>query len=180
MSDDLTADFLHFMEVERSASPRTITNYRSALDGYRESRSDDFPGWRNLEADDFRQWLFEMMKAGLARSTIRLRFAAMRSFYKFLVHRRGLAKSPVAEVLLPKPEKKLPVVLSLAQIEELLSLPLTIEPARNSPPWLPLRDAAILELFYSCGLRISELRSLELKDIDFLSENLRVIGKGSK
>ena len=104
----------------------------------------------------------------------------MRSFYKFLVHRRGLAKSPVAEVQLPKPEKKLPVVLSIAQIDELLSIPLTVEVAKNSPPWLSLRDTAILELFYSCGLRISELRSLEVKDIDFLSENLRVIGKGSK
>ncbi|MEM1083755.1 MAG: site-specific tyrosine recombinase/integron integrase [Verrucomicrobiota bacterium] len=180
MSEDLSAAFLRFMEVERSASPRTITNYRKALEGYRESRGDDFPGWRKLEADDFRQWLFEMMKADLARSTIRLRFAAMRSFYKFLVHRQGLAKSPVAEVQLPKPEKKLPIVLSASQIEELLAAPLTVEPAKNSPAWLPLRDAAILELFYSCGLRISELRSLDLKDIDFLSENLRVVGKGSK
>ena len=109
-----------------------------------------------------------------------MRFAALRSFYKFLVHRRGLGKSPVAEVQLPKPEKKLPVVLTVAQIDELLSIPLTIEAAKNSPPWLPLRDTAILELFYSCGLRISELRSLDLKDIDFLSENLRVVGKGSK
>ena len=180
MSEDLTVDFLHFMEIERSASPRTIDNYRAALDGYRTSLEPNFPGWRNLTADDFRAWLFHMMKAGLARSTIRLRFAAMRSFYKFLVHRRGLPKSPVAEVQLPKPEKKLPVVLSIAQIDELLSIPLTVEVAKNSPPWLSLRDAAILELFYSCGLRISELRSLEMKDIDFLSENLRVVGKGSK
>lgn len=180
MSEDLTADFLHFMEIERSASPRTIINYRAALDGYRESWGPDFPGWRKLTADDFRAWLFKMMKADLARSTIRLRFAAMRSFYKFLVHRRGFPKSPVAEVQLPKPEKKLPIVLSIAQIDELLSIPRKIEPARNSPPWLPLRDTAILELFYSCGLRISELRSLDLKDINFLAENLRVMGKGSK
>lgn len=180
MSEDLSADFLHFMEIERSASPRTIINYRAALDGYRATRGPDFPGWRHLTADDFRAWLFQMMKEDLARSTIRLRFAAMRSFYKFLVHRRGFPKSPVAEVQLPKPEKKLPVVLSIAQIDELLSIPLNVEVARNSPPWLPLRDAAILELFYSCGLRISELRSLDLKHIDFLAENLRVLGKGSK
>ncbi|MEP4076418.1 tyrosine recombinase XerC [Haloferula sp.] len=180
MSDDLVSDFLHFMEIERSASPRTITNYRAAIIGYRDSREGDFPGWRDLTADDFRAWLFQMMKADLARSTIRLRFAAMRSFYKFLVHRRGLANSPVADVQLPKPEKKLPVVLSIAQIDELLSIPLTVEVAKNSPAWLPLRDAAILELFYSCGLRISELRSLDVKDIDFISENLRVVGKGSK
>lgn len=180
MADPLVEDFLQFMEIERSASPRTLANYRAALAKFRQSREPDFPGWRELSADDFRSWLFAMSKAGLARSTIRLRFAALRSFYKFLVHRRGLAHSPVAEVLLPKPEKTLPVVLSIAQIEELLALPLNTPLAKNSPDWLPLRDAAILELFYSCGLRISELRSLQIKDIDFLSENLRVVGKGSK
>jgi integrase/recombinase XerC len=121
-----------------------------------------------------------MMKAGLSKATIRLRFAAVRSFYKFLVHRRGFAKSPVAEVQLPKPEKKLPVVLTVAQIDELLALPLQVPLMRQTKPWMPLRDAAILELFYSCGLRISELRGLDVRDIDFLGENVRVMGKGSK
>lgn len=180
MADRSVEEFLRFLEVERNASPRTIANYRHALDQCRAAHPRKFPGWRHLEADDFRRWLFEMGKAGLARSTIRLRFAALRSFYKFQVHRQGLARSPVAEVQLPKLERKLPVVLSVAQIDELLGLPLRTPPGRNAPPWLPLRDAAILELFYSCGLRISELRGLEVRDLDFLSETLRVLGKGSK
>ncbi|MBK1827967.1 site-specific tyrosine recombinase/integron integrase [Haloferula rosea] len=180
MEDELTDEFLRFMDVERNASPRTIDNYRSAIEGFRLRLEPDFPGWRDLTADHFRLWLFEMTKAGLARSTIRLRFAALRSFYKFLVLRRGHPKSPVAEVELPKPEKKLPVVLSTKQIDELLALPLQTPVAANSPSWLPLRDTAILELFYSCGLRISELISLEIRDIDFLGESLRVVGKGSK
>ena len=180
MEDELTDEFLRFMDVERNASPRTIDNYRSAIEGFRLRLEPDFPGWRDLTADHFRLWLFEMTKAGLARSTIRLRFAALRSFYKFLVLRRGYPKSPVAEVELPKPEKKLPVVLSTKQIDELLALPLQTPVAGNSPAWLPLRDTAILELFYSCGLRISELISLEIQDIDFLGESLRVVGKGSK
>lgn len=178
--EELAADFLRFMEVERAASPHTLDRYRRALDGFRRRWKDDFPGWRSLDAEPFRDWLYEQMKADFARSTIRLRFAALRSFYKFLVHRRGLPKNPVAEVELPKPERKLPVVLSAKQIDELLALPLNTPPGRNAPPWLPLRDAAILELFYSCGLRISELRSLDLSDIDFLGETLRVTGKGSK
>lgn len=178
--EELPADFLRFMEVERSASAHTLDRYRRALDGFRSRWKDDFPGWRSLDPEPFRDWLYELMKADYARSTIRLRFAALRSFYKYLVHRRGLPKNPVAEVQLPKTERKLPVVLSVAQIDELLSLPLKTELSKNSPPWLPQRDAAILELFYSCGLRISELRSLDLKDVDFLGETLRVIGKGSK
>ena len=177
MADDLENDFLRFMEVERSASPRTLVNYRLALESCRTWFGAAFPGWRDTAADDFRRWLFDMMKQGLSKATIRLRFAAVRSFYKFLVHRRGLAKSPVAEVQLPKPEKKLPVVLNLAQIDELLALPLRVPLHKQTKPWMPLRDAAILELFYSCGLRISELRGLDVKDIDFLGENVRVRGK---
>lgn len=180
MTDDLVDGFLRFMEVERSASPRTIANYRAAIEGFRERSEPDFPGWRNLSSDDFRLWLFEMSKGGLARSTIRLRFAALRSFYKFLVLRHGVPKSPVADVELPKPEKKLPVVLSAKQIDELMALPMQTPVATNSPSWLPHRDTAILELFYSCGLRISELISLDVSDIDFLAESLRVVGKGSK
>ncbi|QJE97869.1 tyrosine recombinase XerC [Luteolibacter luteus] len=180
MDEELEAAFLKFMEVERSASPRTLANYQLAMEACRTWFGERFLGWREVTADEFRRWLFEMMKAGLAKATIRLRFAAIRSFYKYLVHRRGLAKSPVAEVQLPKPEKKLPVVLTIAQIEELLALPLQVPLYKQTQPWMPLRDAAILELFYSCGLRISELRGLDVKDIDILGENVRVMGKGSK
>ena len=80
------------------------------------------------------------MKRGAARATVRVRFAALRSFYKFLVHRRGLAASPVAAVQLPKPERKLPVVLTIRQIEELLSLPRQLPLEKQAPAWLPHRD----------------------------------------
>jgi site-specific recombinase XerD len=180
MDELLENDFLRYMEIERTASPRTLENYRLALACYRGACGEVFPGWRDATADDYRRWLFEMMKQGLSKATIRLRFAALRSFYKFLVHRRGLPKSPVAEVQLPKPERKLPVILNLAQIEELLALPLQLPLHKQTAPWLPLRDAAILELFYSCGLRISELRALDVRDVDFLGESVRVFGKGAK
>ena len=120
------------------------------------------------------------MKQGLKRSTIRLRFAALRSFYKFLVLRRGLPCSPVAGVLLPKAARGLPVILSLAQIDELLAIPLHLPLDKKSPAWLPLRDAAILEMFYSCGLRIAELLALDVNDVDFIGESVRVFGKGAK
>jgi site-specific recombinase XerD len=91
-----------------------------------------------------------------------------------------LARSPVAEVQLPKPERGLPVVLSIAQIDELLGIPLRLAVDKKGPSWLAVRDAAILELFYSCGLRISELLALDVKDVDFIGDTLRVMGKGSK
>ena len=176
----LEDDFLEFQATEKSASPRTLKNYREALAAYRAWRGEGFSGWRGESPDDFRGYLFALMKQGLKRSTVRLRFAALRSFYKFLVHRRGLAASPVAAVQLPKPERALPVVLTVGQIEELLALPLRVPPAKQAPEWLPARDVAILELFYSCGLRVSELCGLEVADVDFLGEVVRVLGKGAK
>lgn len=180
MSESDERAFLDFMGTERSASPLTLGNYRDALAAYRVWHGDDFRGWRNEEPDDFRDYLFDLMKQGFKRATIRLRFAALRSFYKYLVLRHGLARSPVAEVQLPKPERTLPVVLSVAQIDSLLGMPLKTPMAKKSPAWLPLRDAAILELFYSCGLRISELLALDVKDVDFIGETVRLFGKGSK
>lgn len=172
--------FLDFMSTERNASQRTLVNYEKALASFRQWRGDRFVGWREASGDDFRDYLYDLMKAGFMRATIRLRFAALRSFYKYLVLRAGLGRSPVAEVQLPKSDKNLPVILNVQQIDELLGMPLKVPLNENVPEWLPLRDAAILELFYSCGLRISELLALDVKDIDFLSETIKVFGKGAK
>jgi len=180
MTDCDEIAFFEFQATEKSGSRRTLDNYRDALAVYQKWRGDKFAGWREEEPDNFRDYLFHLMKQDFKRATIRLRFAALRSFYKFLVLRRGLGRSPVAEVQLPKPERGLPVVLTLSQIDELLGVPLRSEPDKKTPSWLPLRDAAILELFYSCGLRISELLALDVKHVDFIGESVRVMGKGSK
>ena len=172
--------FFAFMADEKNASPRTLINYREALSAYEAWRGTTFRGWREETTDDFRDYIFALMKQELKRATIRLRFAALRSLYKYLVLRRGLARSPVAEVQLPKPERGLPVVLTIAQIDELLTLPLNVPVDKKAKPWAPLRDAAILELFYSSGLRISELLALDVKDLDFIGETVKVFGKGSK
>lgn len=180
MTEPLEQSFLSFLATERSASPRTLRNYADALAAFREWRGGAFAGWRECRPDEFRGWLFELGKRGLARGTIRLRFAALRSFYKFLVLRRGLGVSPLAGVQLPKPQRPLPVVLTRAQAEELLGLPLRLPRSRQAPEWMPLRDAAVLELFYSSGLRIAELVGLEVADLDLLGESVRVRGKGAK
>lgn len=172
--------FIEFMTTEKNSSPKTLENYTLALRLFREWLGDKFSKWRDLTPDHFRAYLFQLQKDELARSTVRLRFAAYRSFYKFLVHRRGYPKSPVAEVELPKADKALPVVLTLPQIEELLELPMKTELQGQAPAWMRERDAAILELFYSTGLRLAELASLDVHDIDTANETVRVMGKGSK
>lgn len=181
MNDDqLITAFTQFHDVEKNSSPRTLRNYTLALGQFQQYLGDTFPGWKNCQPDHFRAYLFQCMKDEISRATIRLRFSAMRSFYKFLVHRQGLAKSPLNDIQLPKAERKLPVVLNQAQIVELLEAPLKVEPDKQAPEWLPLRDTAILELFYSTGMRLSELESLDVKDIDSLSSCIKVLGKGGK
>ena len=176
--DPLAEEFLRFLEVEKNVSTRTLMAYRRALEAFRAQN--DVRSWRNCAADDFRDYLFELMKRGQARSYIRLQFSAFRTFYRFLVERKNLRRDPVRELQLPKAEKKLPLVLTQKQIEELLTAPLRVPKEKAAPSWMAFRDAAILELFYSSGLRLGELASLNVADVDIYTESVRVLGKGRK
>ena len=176
--DRFADEFFTFLEVERNASPRTVINYRHALEEFR--KIPNLPGWKEITADHFRRYLFDCSKRGIARPTIRLHFAALRTFFKFLTERHGLKENPLKEVQLPKLEKKLPIVLTTKQMDELLSAPLRIEKSDRAPVWMPARDVAILELFYSSGLRLAELVALDVSHVDIYSESVRVLGKGRK
>ena len=175
--DALADEFLRYLTIERNASPRTLKAYREALRAFRAKNKTP---WKKCTVDDFRDYLFAIMKRGQARSYVRLQFSALRTFYQFLSARKGLRTNPVREVLLPKIDKKLPLVLTRQQIDELLAAPLKIDKNRAAPVWMPLRDAAIMELFYSSGLRLSELGALNVADVDLYTESVRVLGKGRK
>ena len=178
-ADDLDR-FITFLTAEKNVASSTLENYTLALRLFQEFLGDRFQSWRQLTRDDFRDYLYQLLQDEVARSTIRLRFSVYRSFYKFLVLRHGLALSPVADIELPKHQRSLPVVLTPAQCVELLELPLKVEHSKQAPSWQGLRDAAILELFYSSGLRISELAAIQVAELDFQVGTLRVVGKGSK
>lgn len=170
--------FLDSIDAERNLAARTIANYRHSLATFRACGSP--PPWRECTPEHFRRFLFELMKNETARATVRLHFAALRTFYKFLAERHGLADNPLKEVQLPKATRGLPVVLTAHQIDDLLNAPLKAVATKKAPAWLPARDAAILELFYSAGLRLSELAGLNVADLDPYSESVRVLGKGRK
>jgi site-specific recombinase XerD len=175
--DPLVEEFLRYLANERNASPRTLKAYRHALTGFRAQNKTP---WRNCTGDNFRDYLFALMKHGQARSYVRLQFSALRSFYQFLTARKRFRRNPVQEVQLPKMEKKLPLVLTRQQVEELLTAPAREQKSRSAPSWMPLRDVAIMELFYSSGLRLSELAALDIADVDPYTESVRVFGKGRK
>jgi integrase/recombinase XerC len=170
MSDRLVEQFLEQLEVERNVSGRTLINYRHALSTFRNAVPQ--PPWKEMRPDNFRRYLFE--------PTIRLHFAALRTFFRFLVERHGLKDNPLKQVQLPKLDKKLPVVLNPKQIDALLTAPMKMEKSDKAPKWMPKRDAAILELFYSSGLRLAELARLDVASIDPYNETVRVFGKGRK
>jgi integrase/recombinase XerC len=176
--DRLVEEFLLFLEVERNASPRTIQIYRTALREFQARPGT--PAWPQCEPPHFRDYLFDLMKRKQARSYVRVQFAALRSFYRFLLARNRMTKNPVRDIQLPKTEKKLPLVLTQTQMGELLAAPLQVKKPRSAPAWMPQRDAAILEVFYSSGLRLAELASLNVSDLDIYTESVRVLGKGRK
>ncbi len=176
--DALVENFLRHLEVEQNLAKRTLIVYRSALEEIMERA--DFVGWRKVDADFYRKVLFEMMKANQARTYIRLRFAAVRRFYRYLQERNILKINPLLSVQLPKLNKKLPVILTEKQMVALLEAPMKMDLPKQAPRWLPFRDVAILELFYSSGLRLEELVSLDMQSLDLYSETLRVVGKGRK
>lgn len=174
----LEEQFYRYLEGEKNASPHTLTGYRHALEGFRDFRTQ--VTWRSATADDFRAYLFQLTKAGKARSTIRAHFSALRSFYSFLVLRGLVPTNILKTVELPKLEKQLPKFLTISQVETFLEKPAKVERHKQAPEWMASRDEAIFELFYSTGLRLSELVSLDVSALDPYSETVRVLGKGSK
>lgn len=172
--------FLEYLETERNASPRTVEAYARSLAQFRHWMQGRFSAWADCATADFRAWLYEALEQELKPATIRLRFASLRAFYTYLMRREGLPVNPLAELALPKASQGLPVHLSLRQMEHLLSLPLQLPADKKSPAWLPYRDAAILELFYACGMRLSELVGLNADALREGEDCLRVMGKGRK
>jgi integrase/recombinase XerC len=182
--------FLQHLATDRGASAYTRRNYELALRDFsawhRQERQAP-PPWERLQRDDFRAYLRHLGRQHLGRAAIALRFSALRTFYRFLLRRGEIEASPIKNLSLPKAEKRLPRFLTGDQIQALLQAPLHLspEPPRQGPgrrpdPAVPLRDAAMLETIYSCGLRISEVCGLRVEDIDWPEQLVRVRGKGRK
>ena len=167
-----------YLEGGKNYSPQTLRAYRQALEKFRSFRP-SLP-WPEATSDDFRAYLLELMKKGQSRSTIRLSFAALRSFYNHLTERNIVSSNVLKLVSLPKLEKTLPQFLTVPQVTVLMDQPAKRTKSKQAPPWMAARDGAILELFYSSGLRLAELASLDVRDLDPIGETIRVMGKGSR
>jgi integrase/recombinase XerC len=184
--DPLAGKFFQYL-ASKGGSAYTERNYRQALRefaGWSKERHGAEPDWAAQMRDDFRDFLRALGRKQISRAAVRLRFSALRSFYKFLVREGVIAASPIRNISLPKMEKRIPMFLTVDQFKALANAPgeeLT-RAAKNKDLDVAVyfRDAAILEVIYSCGLRVSELCQLCAGDLDWPGQLARVRGKGKK
>jgi integrase/recombinase XerC len=166
-------DFLSHLQVERRMSVHTLDAYRRDLDALAawamEQGIDDAAG---LHIEQLRAFIASEHRRGLSPKSLQRRLSACRSFYLWLLKHGRIAASPAAGLRAPKAPRKLPQVLDVDEAVQLVELP------TDAP--LGLRDRAILELFYSSGLRLSELCALRWRDLDLAEGLVTVLGKGSK
>ena len=176
--ESLVLDFLSYLELERGLSRNTLDAYRTDLHQYGEFLSGH--GLDALAAGpaDIAEFLAELAtgdggRAACSSATVHRKAACLRSFYKQLRRDELIGDDPTAALSAPRRAKKLPQVLNYAEVQKLLAAPRGDEPTT-------LRDRALLEVMYACGLRASETIGLELGDVDLHEGFLRARGKGSK
>ena len=181
--------FLRELSEVKLASRNTSRNYAQALQTFCQwhaSHEGAFPVWKHLQRSTFRSYLRYLGREQYSRSSTQIRFSALRTFYKFLIRRGVVEQTPIKDLVLPKKRQELPTYLTLGQIQALLEAPAKVWKQRKESMDHPgsvhpyMRDSAVLETLYSCGLRISELCSLLAVDIRWDEQRVKVLGKGNK
>lgn len=168
------SEYLGHLSVERGASQNTIAAYSRDLDEYEAFLSSrGVKGPDAVTRDDVTAFVGSLWARGLAPSSVERKVAAIKGFHKFLVREGITDNHPTARLPLPKVPERLPDVVSIDDVDRLLAQPFPDGPAG-------LRDRAMLETLYGCGLRVSELTGLDLTDLDLTEGFLRVFGKGGK
>lgn len=167
------SQFLDYLKHERNASPHTISSYECDLKQFEEYIGEKGATLRRIDNIQVRGFMAGLHERNLKKSSLARKLAAVRSFFQFCVKKGWLAENPAKIVATPKQEKHVPSFLTEEEVANFLETPRTGEP-------LDLRDAAILELLYATGIRVSELVGISLEDVHFGERMIRVRGKGKK
>ncbi len=166
-------DYFDALRNEKRASPQTLTAYRRDLDQLASYCSEQQAlQWRAADTLLARKWLAGLHQGGLSPSSIQRMLSSARSFYRWLVREGEVKANPFDGLKAPRKPRKLPDTLDIDTVLKLVSI--------EGDDDLTIRDRAILELFYSSGLRLSELTGLDINDIDVHAAQARVTGKGSR
>jgi integrase/recombinase XerD len=179
---DWLPEFLEYLRVERGLAANTLESYGRDLrqfaayvEAQAPARAVGGPAGEApaVERATIVGYLLDLESSGKAMATIARRLAALRAFYQFLVRERHVHRDPTADLSSPRLKRRLPRVLTVAEVERILAQP-------DAATAAGLRDRAMLELLYATGIRVSELTSLNTGDVDLDGALVRCIGKGNK
>ncbi len=181
LTHDDVIEYLTHLAKERDVSPNTVKAYSRDLSEFVEFLGRFYGGaewtWRSVDRIAMRGFLGQLSKRGLSKRSMARTLSAVRSFYRYLHRNEIVDANPARAVGAPKVEKYLPGYLDRTQIDLLFTI---AENAAHNGGFVEWRNLAILELFYSTGMRLSELQGLSRGDLDLLSNQAKVRGKGRK
>jgi integrase/recombinase XerC len=169
-------DFLNYLQYEKRFSDHTITSYKTDLEQYLSFLGKGFDGLKPEKAThrDIRSWLSELIEQKQSARSVNRKISSLRAFYKYLISLSTIDHNPMIKVSSPKLSRKLPVFVPENHLEELFNN------AEFPENFKGIRDRLILEMFYSTGMRLSELIELKHSNIDLYEGQIKVIGKGNK
>lgn len=164
-------EFIEYLENEKNYSSKTCLSYRDDLEKFYM-----FLNEHKIELPDYSQikeYLYYLNQLKYSNKSISRKISSLRVYYKFLLRNNYIKENPMLLVSSPKQEKKLPNYLNYSDLNQLLNMP-------DKSTTLGLRDALIIELFYSTGIRLSELVDIKIENLDFYGNKIKVLGKGNK
>ena len=167
-------EYLAHIKLEKNLSQNTVSSYKIDINAFisflKDSGIDD-PS--DISSDHIGSFFKTLKELGLLGSSSARYFSSLKGFFLYLLKNKYIVKNPIEKITAPRISKKLPGVLDVSEVEKILSAP-------DANDKLGLRDKAMLELFYACGTRVSELINIKVNDLFFEDEIIRVFGKGSK
>lgn len=166
--------FLSYLKLEKNLSDNTIFSYKLDVERYLEFlTSRKISDIKKIDKTIINSYINLLYDLGLQAGSINRNFSSLKAFHKYLIKENISEKNPLENIFRPKIKRKLPEVLDITDIEKILSQP-------DMTTFTGIRDRAMMELLYACGLRISELLNIKKDDINFKEEFLLVFGKGNK
>ena len=165
--------FFQYLQSERQYSPHTLSNYRRDIRGFLDfCAQQTLNDWTQIDSQHVRDHVARLHRQGMGGKSLQRLLSSLRSLFRYLLKQNKIRSNPASGLRAPKSQKKLPEVLTPDALDHLLNI------ETNDPE--SFRDCAILELFYGCGLRLSELTELNLDNINWGEQILVVLGKGNK
>jgi len=168
------SDFKRYLEIERHASQYTLRNYLHDLRHFIDyAVKENIATLEDVDIQLLRLYIASLLEEGYEKSSIARKLSALRSFYSYLTQVNIITKNPLLTISSPKLTKRLPMFLSTDEVNKIIMTP-------DSSTPLGMRDKAMLEILYASGLRVSEIASLDIANVNLEEREIRVLGKGSK